>query len=224
MRAPRCICACPGRGEVTPPIRFCVVDDHDIVLLGLEAMASREPDLEFCGGASQAGEAADLLRREQPEILLLDLRLDGENSIPLCAELHSEFPEVSIVMFTAFGNEDLLAAAIRAGAVGYILKDSSTAGLPDRLRTIRCDGSHFDPRIASQALLTAMGSAAPQTLSDRELAIVRFIAEGYDNHEIAAEVHVSVHTVKFHVGALLRRYEVKRRSELVRVLMERQLL
>lgn len=209
---------------MTDPIRFCVVDDHDIVLLGLEAMASREPDLEFCGGVARAGEAAGLLRREAPNILLLDLRLDGENSIPLCAELHSAFPDVSIVMFTAFGNEDLLAAAIRAGAVGYVLKDSSTAGLPDRLRTIRRDGSHFDPRIANQVLLTAMGSEAPQTLTDREVAVVRLIAEGYDNHEIAAEVHVSVHMVKFHVGTLLRRYGVKRRSELVRILMERHLL
>lgn len=209
---------------MSAPIRFCVVDDHDIVLLGLEAMAAREPDLAFCGGAAQADQAADLLRREQPDILLLDLRLDGENSIPLCAQLHAEFPDVSIVMFTAFGNEDLLTAAIKAGAVGYVLKDSSTAGLPDRLRTIHRDGSHFDPRIANQVLLSAMGSAAPATLSDRELAIVRLIAEGYDNHEIADEVHVSVHMVKFHVGTLLRRYEVKRRSELVRILMERQLL
>lgn len=205
-------------------IRFCVVDDHDIILLGLEAMTVREPDLDFCGGASEASEAATLLRTNTPDILLLDLRLDGQNSLSLCADLHAEFPEVAIVMFTAFGNEDLLTQAIKAGAVGYILKDSSTAGLPDRLRAVQRDGSYFDPRIANQALLSAMGSEAPQALSERELAIVRHIADGLDNHEIAERVHVSVHMVKFHIGTLLRRYDVKRRTELVRVLMERQLL
>lgn len=204
-------------------IRFCVVDDHDIVLFGLEAMAGREPDLEFCGSAESASGAAPLLECTDPHILLLDLRLGGESSITLCEELHIAFPHVSIVMFSAFGNEDLLTAAIKAGAVGYLLKDTNTAGLPERLRQIHQEGSYFDARIADQALMSAM-TAGHQALSNRELAIVRLIAKGYDNHEVAEEVRVSVHMVKFHIRTLLRRYGVKRRTELVRVLMERQML
>lgn len=205
-------------------IRFCVVDDHDIVLFGAEAMASREPDLEFCGGAADAPGAVALLERARPEILLLDLRLGSGNSFALCEQLRAEFADLAVVMFTAFGNEDLLDGAIRAGAVGYVLKDTSTAGLPEVLRTVRRYGSYFDPRVANPALLSSMGAGTRTALSARELAILRQIAAGKDNHEIAEQVQLSVHMVKFHIGTLLRRYDVKRRAELVRVLMERQLL
>jgi two-component system response regulator DevR len=134
-------------------------------------------------------------------------------------------PGLSIVMFTAFGNEELLDEAIRSGAVGYLLKDTSTAGLPDVLRTVRREGAYFDPRVANQALMTKRrGAAQHPALSERELRIVRLIAEGEDNWAIAEKLDLSVHMIKFHIGALLKRYGVKRRAELVRVLMERQLL
>lgn len=206
------------------PIRFCVVDDHDIVLFGAEAMASREKDVVFCGGTADARSATDLIDRERPDILLLDLRLGSTNSFSLCKELRTKFPDLAIVMFTAFGNEDLLDKAIKAGAVGYVLKDTSTAGLPEVLRTVNRYGSYFDPRMANSALLSSMGDKSRIALSERELTILRLIAKGKDNHEIAEQVQLSVHMVKFHVATLLRRYEVKRRAELVRVLMERQLL
>lgn len=209
---------------VADTIRFCAVDDHDIVLFGVEAMAAREPDLSFCGGASSADQVLPLIEQESPEILLLDLRLGSQNSFDLCDRLGTTYPDLAIVMFTAFGNEDLLQSAIKAGAVGYVLKDTSTAGLPEVLRSIKRDGSYFDPRIANSALMSAMGLTAPAALTERELAIMRLIAAGYDNFEIAGQVQLSVHMVKFHVGALLRRYGVRRRTELVRVLMERQLL
>lgn len=205
-------------------IRFCAVDDHDIVLLGVEVMASREPDLVFCGGASRADQASALIERSRPDILLLDLRLGSQNSFGLCEELRTNFPRLAIVMFTAFGNEDLLHGAIKAGAVGYVLKDTSTAGLPEVLRNVKRQGSYFDPRIANSALMAVTGPGGHTALSDRELAIMRLIAEGRDNYEIAEQIQLSVHMVKFHVGTLLRRYHVKRRAELVRVLMERQLL
>ena len=205
-------------------IRFCAVDDHDIVLFGVEAMASREGGLIFCGGASTALEAPHLIARERPDILLLDLRLGSANSFGLCELLRTRHPDLAIVMFTAFGNEDLLNGAIKAGAVGYVLKDTSTSGLPAVLRAVQQNGSYFDPRVANPALMSAVGITTRTTLSDRELAIMRLIADGKDNYEIADEIQLSVHMVKFLVGTLLRRYDVKRRAELVRVLMERQLL
>lgn len=206
-------------------IRFCAVDDHDIVLFGAEAMAAREEGLTFCGGAANAQDAAQLIKRERPDILLLDLRLGSTNSFSLCKELRTAFPGLAIIMFTAFGNEDLLDRALKAGAVGFVLKDTSTAGLPDVLRTVKRHGSYFDPRVVNPALLSSIGAKSPRTaLSERELEILKLIAEGKNNHEVAEQVQLSVHMVKFHVGALLRRYEVKRRAELVRVLMEKQLL
>jgi DNA-binding NarL/FixJ family response regulator len=158
-------------------------------------------------------------------VILLDLRLGSSNSFQLCRELLALEPAASVVMFTAFGNEELLDQAIASGAVGYVLKDTSTAGLPDVLRTIRRDGTYFDPRVASRVLLSRRrGGTQHPPLSDRELRIVRMIADGADNWAIAEELQLSVHMIKFHIGALLKRYGVKRRAELVRVLMERQLL
>lgn len=207
------------------PIRYSAVDDHDIVLLGVEAMASTEDDLVFCGGASNAEDARVLVEQEQPEILLLDLRLGSSNSFSLCRELLEIVPGMSIVMFTAFGNDELLDEAIQSGAVGYVLKDTSTAGLPDVLRTVRREGAYFDSRVVNQSLMTKRrGAAQHPALSERELRIVRLIAEGEDNWAIAEKLDLSVHMIKFHIGALLKRYGVKRRAELVRVLMERQLL
>ncbi len=205
-------------------IRFCAVDDHDIILYGVEAMASREPDLEFRGGASSAESAPPLVEGERPDILLLDLRLGSQNSFGLCEQLMADFADLAIVMFTAFGNEDLLHGAIKAGAVGYVLKDTSTAGLPDVLRSVRRDGGHFDRRVADSALVSPIGVNAHATLNKRESAIMRLIAGGRDNYEIAEQVNLSVHMVKLHVAALLQRYSVIRRTELVRILVERQLL
>ena len=210
---------------MSPPIRFCAVDDHDIVLLGIEAMAQHEDDVAYCGGASNAQVARQLVTSTQPEIVLLDLRIGGSNSFELCRELLTICPTASVVMFTAYGNEDLLEEAINQGAVGYVLKDTSTSGLPDVLRTVRQNGTYFDPRVASKALMKRRdGKGTTTPLSERELRIVRMIAKGADNWAIAEELHLSVHMVKFHIGTLLRRYDVKRRAELVRVLMERQLL
>lgn len=206
-------------------IRFCAVDDHDIVLYGVEAMAAREEDLVFCGGAGDAPGAFQLVEAEQPEILLLDLRLGSSSSLSLCEELARRFSGLKIIMFTAFGNEDLLEGAIKAGAVGYLLKDTSTRGLPEVLRTVRRDGAYFDPRVTSRALMTSLAGRKPRPmLTEREVTILRLIAKGHDNYEIAEQTQVSVHMIKFHIGALLKRYGVKRRAELVRVLMERQLL
>lgn len=206
-------------------IRFCAVDDHDIVILGVEAMASQEQDLEFCGGAADPPSARALVADQHPDILLLDLRLGSSNSFELCRDLIALHPMLSIVMFTAFGNEELLEQAVESGAVGYVLKDTSTSGLPEVLRAVKRDGTYFDPRVASRALLSRRsGAPGHPPLSDRELRIVRMIAAGKDNWAIAEELHLSVHMIKFHIGSLLKRYEVKRRAELVRVLMERQLL
>jgi two-component system response regulator DevR len=206
------------------PIRFGAVDDHDIVLYGVEAMAAREEDLFYCGGASDARTAISIVEQHHPSIMLLDLRLGSSNSFSLCEELVARDPGLAIVMFTAFGNEDLLDGAIKAGAVGYLLKDTSTAGLPDVLRTVQREGAYFDARVVNQALIASRTSKPRAALSERELEILRLVAAGRDNYQIGDELHLSVHMVKFHIAQLLKRYQVHRRAELVRVLMERQVL
>lgn len=204
-------------------IRFCVVDDHEIVHDGLRAMADREPDFEFVGAVASAAGAEDLVATERPDVLLLDMRLASGNSIDACAELNASFPDTKIAVFSAYGNPELLERAIQAGAVGYVLKETTTSRLPDIIRELVNSGSFFDPRLASGLLKRSAASKQP-AFNERELEIVRLIARGMDNHRIGEEVCISPHTVKFHVTAMLRRHKVRRRTELVRVAMDLHLI
>jgi two-component system, NarL family, response regulator DevR len=204
-------------------IRFCVIDDHEIVHDGLRAMAGREEDLEFAGSASSAADAGALVADMRPDVLLLDMRLAAGNSIDVCAELTGDHPDLKIAVFSAYGNPELLSQAIRAGAAGYILKETTTSRLPDIIRELARTGSYFDPRLASGLLRRSARSNEP-AFNDRELEIVRLIARGMDNHRIGEEVCISPHTVKFHVTAMLRRHELRRRTELVRLAMNLHLI
>jgi two-component system response regulator DevR len=188
-------------------IRFCVVDDHMIVHDGLRAMADRENDLNFAGAASALTDALALVRDARPDVVLLDLRLDGESSTDLCAELTAQFPAVAVVIFSAYGNAELVAQAVRAGAAGYVLKETNTARLPDIMREVATTGTYFDPRLAGSLLRKSLTSTArPDAFNERELAIVGLIARGVNNHDIGAELNISSHTVKFHVTTMLRRH------------------
>lgn len=206
-------------------IRFCVVDDHEIIHDGLRAMAGREGDLEFAGATTQPEHAVELVQRTRPDVLLLDLRLGTDNSMALCAQLANQFSEVAILVFSAYGNAELLSQAIRAGAAGYVLKDTTTARIPDILRELRRNGTYFDPKLAGGLLRRAMApERSAAAFNDRELDIVRRIARGQNNHDIGEQLLISPHTVKFHVTAMLRRHNLHRRSELVRLAMRMHLL
>jgi two-component system response regulator DevR len=206
-------------------VKIAVVDDHMVVHDGIRAMAERTSDIEFCGGARNRKELTELLAREEPDVLLLDLRLGDDDGLDICALLHRRLPGMQILVFTAFGDELLLREALRAGAVGYVLKETSTRDLPDVIRQLREAGSYFDPRLAGRALLSTFGDR-PTTgvLSAREARIVRLISAGRTNGDIAQQLAISPHTVKFHVSDLLKRFGLARRAELVTFAFEHHLL
>ncbi|MFI5613488.1 response regulator transcription factor [Amycolatopsis sp. NPDC051903] len=208
-------------------IRFCVIDDHEVVHDGLRAMADREPDLEFLGGATTVPDGEHLVEQVHPAVAILDLRIgerDGGNGIDLCRTFHSRYPGLAVVLFSAYGNGELLAQAIAAGAAGYMLKETSVGRVPGILREITASGSWFEPRIASELLQRRAGTAAPAAFSAQELEIVRGISRGENNHEIGEQLHISPHTVKYHIASMLRRHEVHRRAELVRLASDLHLL
>ena len=201
-------------------LRIAIVDDHMVVRDGIRAMAERTDGLVFVGEASTGEEASDLLRRDAVDILLLDYRLEESNGFELCTKLRASYPNLLILVFTAFGNPELLAQAIRAGADGYALKDTNTRRLPEALRILRDNGSYFDPRLAGQTLIATIRNAGRvdrNSLTERDMGILRLIAEGKANHEIADALFLSPHTVKFHITKLLRKFNVSRRSELAKI-------
>ena len=210
------------------PIRLAIVDDHMVVHDGIRAMAERTPDIVFCGSATGSEGLLTMLERTKPDVLLLDLRLGSDNGFELCRTIREARPEVRTLIFTAFGDLELLEESVRAGASGYVLKDVSTQGLPDIIRHVHEHGSYFDPRLASRVVLDTFGGEAapssPRRLSKREVEILRLVAAGKVNREIASALHLSPHTVKFQVSKLMRELGVSRRAELVKVAFDRHLI
>jgi two-component system response regulator DevR len=203
-------------------LRLLVVDDHMVVREGIRALAARTDSLVLVGEAGSSTETLSLLANRTADVALVDYRLDNGNGLDLCAEIKRSHPDVHVVIFTAFGNAQLLTEAIRAGASGYVLKDMNTENLPEILWTILERGSYFDDRLAGEALLSAVrggegNDEGPEALSSRDLKILRLVAEGQSNAQIASALYLSPHTIKFHVTKLLRRFEVNRRSELAKV-------
>jgi DNA-binding NarL/FixJ family response regulator len=191
-----------------------------VVREGVRALAARTDGLELVGETASPAEALTLLDDRTADVALVDYRLGDGNGLDLCTEIKKSHPDVHVVVFTAFGNPQLLTEAIRAGASGYVLKDISTESLPEVLWTVEERGSYFDDRLANETLLSTLRHDADtegDALSSRELKILRLVAEGKSNAQIADALYLSPHTVKFHVTKLLRRFGVNRRSELAKV-------
>lgn len=199
-------------------IRVGVIDDHPIVRDGVRRMAEQTPGIEFCWGSSNGEELEELLQNVEPDVLVFDVRLADEDGFSLCARVHRARPGIRILMLSAFGNAYLLQQSVRAGASGYALKDVSMRDLPPVIRQVHENGTYFDPRLSGD-VLRAIGKETAESdyaLNPREVAIIRLIAEGMTNREIARELSLSPDTVKHHIGDLLRRFGLKRRPELVK--------
>lgn len=209
-------------------IDVAVVDDHMVIHDGVRAMADRETDLQYVGGATNPRDALALIEATSPAVVLLDVRLGPASGFELCQQLRERFPDTRVLIFSAFCNSDLLTQAIRAGAGGYVLKETDTSRLPAVIREFHEAGTYFDPRVAGDLLIGMVSTDGRRRtdtgLSDRDRRIIRLIADGASNYDIATELNLSSHTVKFHVTGLLRRFGVHRRVELVKVAMERHLV
>jgi DNA-binding NarL/FixJ family response regulator len=205
-------------------LRLLVVDDHMVVREGIRALAARTACLELVGEASSQIETLNLHAHRTADVALVDYRLGNGSGLDLCVEIKRSYPDVHVIIFTAFGNPQLLTEAIRAGASGYVLKDLNTESLPEILWTVKESGSYFDGRLAGETLLNTLRENARQdgteALSSRDLKILRMVAEGKSNAEIASVLYLSPHTIKFRVTKLLRHFEVTRRSELAKVAAE----
>lgn len=203
-----------------------VIDDHMVIHDGIRAMADREPDMRFVGGATTPDDAVALLERTNPAVAVLDVRLGTSSGIELCERLRELFPDTAIIMFSAFCNAELLTQAIRAGAGGYVLKDTDTSRMPAVLREFRRSGRYFDPQVSGDLLvgMVASDGRTDPGLTERELRIIGMVANGASNYEIGDELNLSHHTVKFHLAGLMRRFGVGRRAELVKIAMERQII
>lgn len=202
-------------------LRVLVVDDHAIVRAGLRSVLGDEPDLRVIAEASSADEAVAQALALKPDVVLLDVRMGGDDDasgIEACREIRAELPGTRVIMFSSFGERESVLAAVMAGADGFLTKTVSHARLIEAIRTVGRGESILDPRVTRDVLdrLTGLSRAPAHEedgLSEREKEVLGLIAEGYTNKEIAATLVVSPFTARNHVTHILEKLGVSRRSE-----------
>jgi len=200
-------------------LRILLVDDHQVVRLGLRALLDDEPDLTVVGEAGTAEAALRAVDRLRPDIVLMDIRLPDQSGIAACQQIRQRWPAIQVLMLTSFADENLVLEAIEAGAAGYVLKQVDTDDLLRAVRAVARGDAVLDPTITRQLLArvrraeSAAHGAAFHDLSERELEVLALVAEGRTNAEIADTLALSEKTVRNHVSTILDKLGLVNRIE-----------
>jgi len=204
-------------------IRVLIVEDHPIVREGVTAVLERERDIEVVGAADTISEGLRLAAKIRPDVILLDLKLSDADTLDGVASFARE--NRSIVVFTAYDADDDVFRAIRGGARGYLLKGSPAAEIAQAIRLVHAGESYLSPRIAAK-LVKGVTQLRGRTglLSARERGVLRLVAAGQSNRQIADTLSISERTVKFHVTALFNKLGADNRAQAVALAAERGLL
>jgi DNA-binding NarL/FixJ family response regulator len=207
-------------------IHIVVVDDHPIVRDGLVAVLSTQPDFEVVGEASSGPEAIQCVGESRPDVILLDLEMPDMDGVETLQRLRDIDPAVRVIVFTAFDTDERIVKAVQAGAQGYLLKGVPRDEIFNAIRVVHAGGALLQPVIASKLLrqVTRDAQPEPDPLTERELEVLRLMAQGQMNKEIAAALVISERTVKFHVSAILGKLGAGNRTEAVTLAAQQGLI
>jgi two-component system response regulator NreC len=202
------------------PLTIVIADDHAVVREGLRMLLEAEPDLVVIGEASGLDETRTLLRELAPTVLVLDLHMGRDLSLGVVSELRLASPATAVVILTMEDDPAFVAPAWAAGAAGYVLKEASRTDLLRAIRTVAAGGRYLDPAVGGWAV----NSGDDSVLTDRELEVLRYVALGHTNADIAKRMYISARTVETHRANLQRKLGVSGRPELVRYALQRGLI
>lgn len=212
-------------GTMAGPIRIIVTDDHPVVREGLVAILSTQPDFTIVGDAASGPATLELARELHPDIVLLDLAMPEMDGVETLRQLQRTVPGTRVIIFTAFDTDERILSAVRAGAQGYLLKGAPRNDIFQAIRVVFRGGSLLEPMIAQKLLRqVSHESATDVVLTPRELDVLRLLARGLQNKEIAIELGITGRTTKFHVGSLLRKLGAGNRTEAVAIAAQRGLI
>lgn len=192
-------------------IRVLLADDHSIMGKGLAMLLECEPDIDVVGQACNGREAIDLFRQLQPDVVLMDLRMPEVSGVEAVAAIRAEFAQAQIIMLTIYDGDEDIYRAVRAGAKGYLLKGSRLEELLNAIRTVHSNQTYIQPGVVAK-LTERLNS--PE-LSDRELEVLRLMAEGKNNTQISTELMIAESTIRFHVSHILSKLGVTDRTQAV---------
>lgn len=203
-----------------PKTRILLVDDHDIVRLGLMTLLNDQPDMEVVGEASTAGESVKATQNLQPDVVLMDIRLPGEGGIEATEQVTRHVPNCKVVMLTSFADDELVVRAIRAGAVGYVLKQVGNEELLRAIRAAARGEALLDPSTTARLLARVREAErkadedAFRDLTDREMDVLIHLAKGKTNAEIGSLLNLSEKTVGNYISNIFEKLHLTNRIEL----------
>ncbi len=205
-------------------IRVMIVDDHAVVRSGLGAFLSVIPDLELVGEAENGELAVVRCGHLHPDVVLMDLMMPGTDGVTATRLIREKHPQTQIIALTSFQEDELVQNAMKAGAIGYLMKNVSAQELSAAIRAARAGRMTLSPE-AAQALVHASQQAAEtESLTERELDVLRLMVDGMNNAEIAERLVISLSTVKYHISNILMKLDVENRVAAVTTAMQKKLV
>jgi len=200
-------------------LRILIVDDHEVVRLGLRTLLSRNPEFVVVDEAGSVEEALEKTRQHRPDVVLMDIRLPGQNGVEGCRRIRSAFPTTHVIMLTSYAEDELLFEAISAGASGYVLKQVGGDDLVRAIQRIGQGEAMLDPAVTKRVLERVRQAARQEQaaaftdLTEQELRVLGLVAEGRTNKEIARTLFLGEGTVRNYVSSILSKLNLTNRAE-----------
>jgi DNA-binding NarL/FixJ family response regulator len=202
------------------PIRIAIADDHPLLRQGIAALLTDQPDMQIVAQASTGLEAIEKFRAHQPDLMLMDLQMPGMNGIDAMIAIRGEFPEARFIVLTTYAGDVQIVRALKAGARAYLLKSLLHRELLDTIRAVHAGQKRIPPEIAAQLA----DHAADDSLTAREIEVLRNIAEGCSNKIVADRLSITEETVKAHVKNILSKLGANDRTHAVTIALKRGII
>lgn len=194
-------------------VRVLIADDHEVVREGLRMVLKRDPEIDLVGEASNGEEALLLARELGPDVVLMDLLMPRMDGVAATEKIRAEMPEVEVLALTSVLQAGTVSGAVRAGAIGYLLKDTKPADLRRAIKEAAAGRVQLAPEAAARLMRELRAPESPGKLTDRESEVLMLVARGRTNEQISGELFVSEQTTKAHVSSILKKLGVKSRTQ-----------